>query len=494
MGGSMQVTRRNAFRLVAVGAAALGTSRLVGCGRPAIPPVADVPADLAETVRWIESTSRGDAPDVLAMKLREGLTQERFLAAIAIASTRGLPPMPVGGWLHPAFTVHQIHHATELVTADRRVPLYFLLDAYKHARQVTVGLPVLGRLDATRLPPVAEAPARLRTAVDQGQAADADAAMVSLYRSAPQADVIDTLVRFGTRDVRNIAHQIIYPVEAVRLFQLVGWQYAETVFRGIATGLLDTPSSDPALAHFAANEARIPAIRADWLMGTPDAGATRELITGLRTGGGAEASALVASLLGRGVAPSSIWDGLLMRSCECMLRWYRGGEAAPFAGLHGVTGHNGFRQAYEMLPTPASKLLVLLQAAAHIGTLPDEIPRRGIHEDTSLSIDTIAPSGDRATIDQVFDAVPSDPTLAFRHALAYFASGGTADAFLAERRRVMVEKGNEEHDYKYPLAVDDEVARTDPAWRPQLLATSLLYAASRSAPDFPLLRRVRAFG
>ena len=52
-------------------------------------------------------------------------------------------------------------------------------------------------------------------------------------------------------------------------------------------------------------------------------------------------------------------------------------------------------------------------------------------------------------------------------------------------------KATEAHEYKYPAAAFEDISAVSPAWRPHMLAASMLYLPANNAPDSGLIQRAK---
>lgn len=266
------MTRIGRREVLAVGTGlALGAPWVAGCDASPPQPIASAPADLDATVKWIEETPRSDVFRVAGEKLAAGLSTGELLAALLVAGARSLTVHDVGLWLHPFFTLRSVERMSlDAPWADRLVPYFYALDIFKIA-QSHVGLPseILGAFDEAAVPSAGAARDAFRAAVDAWDEPGANAAIVGMHRHLSTADVVEELLLYGCRDLLPIGHHIISVTQVLRTLDVVGWAYAETPLRALATGLLEAGADAPTTASFASAKARASSIRKDWADAPP---------------------------------------------------------------------------------------------------------------------------------------------------------------------------------------------------------------------------------
>src|SRR5262249_42490723 len=139
--------------------------------------------------------------------------------------------------------VHSAHLIGLEAPPDARLlPLFYVLDDFKAAQdrdaKQSAGDYTMQALKGA-LPSPAKASNELIAAMEAWDPERAERAAASLARSRSASDVFNILWRFGARDYRNIGHKAIYPANAFRTLQTIGWQHAEPVLRSLALALVD---------------------------------------------------------------------------------------------------------------------------------------------------------------------------------------------------------------------------------------------------------------
>src|SRR5690606_19500917 len=131
-------------------------------------------------------------------------------------------------------------------------------------------------------------------------------------------ELFELFAHYGARDFRDIGHKAIFVANGFRTLEVIGWHHAEPNLRSLAYALLDRSGGKenpakvdlPADRPFRSNIELVKKLRPDWMDGSANAAATKELLQAIRSGSATDASDLTVALLNRGVAPQSIFDGL----------------------------------------------------------------------------------------------------------------------------------------------------------------------------------------
>jgi hypothetical protein len=450
------------------------------------------------TVRLLEETPRDRVLEVFAERIHRGLSYQEVLTALMLAGIRSVQPRPVGFKFHAVLVVNSAHLASlASPPSERWLPVFWALDQFKasQAANVREGDWAMEAVDEAAVPPGHLAWQAFISAMDRWDEAAADAAVTGLVRTAPAGELFEIFARYGVRDFRDIGHKAIYVANSFRTLEVIGWHHAEPVLRSLAYALLDrsgdaNPSEAdlPADRPFRENLERQSAIRDRWTAGTPDAGATGELLQTLRAGSASDAGALTLALLNRGTAPQSLFEGCFNGAGEYLM------QAPGIVSLHAVTFTNAVHYAWQRVRSDETRRLLLLQNAAFLPLF------RGRRADSGLHLDALEPlapeaQGDEA-VAEIFATLGTDRLAAARKVLGYLsrqppAAPGTA-AFATAARRLVFLKGTNSHDYKFSSAVLEDYAQLSRPWRDRLLASSVYYLRGSAAPDNALVQRTRA--
>ena len=415
--------------------------------------------EIEPLVRVLEETPRGKVLEEFARRIRAGLSYQEVVSALLLAGVRNVQPRPsVGFKFHAVLVVNSAHLASlASPAADRWLPIFWALDYFKssQARDVREGNWTMQPVDESAVPPASRAPQAFAQAMERWDEAAADAAVVSLARSAGANDVFELFYRFGCRDFRSIGHKAIFVSNAKRTLDCIGWQHAEPVLRSLAYALLNREGeSNPAESDLAPdrsgrrNRELVAKFRNDWADGKVDDAATHDLMAVFRTGTADEACDTVVELLRRGVAPQSLWDAMLCGAGELLMR------QPGIVALHAVTTSNALRYAYATSGVERTRQLLLLQNAAFLAHFRDAMRDRGAVGDQRLdqleSVSTPQPAAE--TIDDIFAEISRNRSTAASKTLGYLQQGA-AEPLVDEARRLVFLKGTDSHDYKFSSAV-----------------------------------------
>jgi hypothetical protein len=298
--------------------------------------------------------------------------------------------------------------------------------------------------------------------------------------------VFEILARYAARDFRSIGHKAIYVANAWRTLETIGWQHSEPVLRSLAYALLAREGSDPlkgdapADRPWRSNTGRLARVRPDWRHGRADAGAATEMLAACREGSEDDTADRVVGLLQRGIAPVSVWDGVMCAASELLMR------NPGILSLHAVTTTNAIRYIFERARSDETRRLLLLQNAAFLPFYRSGGSRARIDE---LAPAEFAGQAD-PSVDEICAGIGRDNPRAARQVLGYLAHH-TPGALLQAANRLVFLKGNDAHDYKFSAAVFEDYDRLSPSWRERHLAASVFWLNGSGAPDNQLVQRAR---
>jgi hypothetical protein len=464
------------------------------------PKVVRLGSGIEPLVQLLEQTPREQLLEEVGSRIRNhGLSYRELLAALLLAGVRNVEPRPsVGFKFHAVLVVNSAHLASLASPEEHRwLPIFWALDYFKSAQAADE------RERHWTMPPVAESsvplPSKSRQAfleaMESWNEPAADAAVAGLARSAGLNDIYEMFFRLGVRDLRSIGHKAIFVANSYRTLQSIGAEHAEPVLRSLAYALLNHDGTNPAEGDaetdrpYRRNQELLTKIRADWLDGQPDAGATAALLATLRTGSSSEACDQVVEMLNRGVSPQSLWDALFVESGELLMR------QPAIVALHSVTTTNAVNFAYRTTASDETRRLLLLQNAAFLPMFREQMKNRGAVADRT--VDTLATSDLEAhrgvSVRDVFQTLGKDPALAVQQALAVLNQGEGKAAELMDAARVLVFlKGTDSHDYKFSSAILEDYAHVSPRWRNMYLAANVPKLRSAGDDDNSLVKRTAA--
>jgi hypothetical protein len=453
-----------------------------------------VESDIEPLVRFLEQTPRDKLLEEIASRIRRGLTYREVIAALMLAGVRNIQPRPVGFKFHAVLVVNSAHLASlSSPESDRWLPIFWALDYFKsaQAQNVREGNWHMGPVLESQVPTSHKAKAAFIEAMDNWDEAAADTAITGLARTSGALEAFEIVCLYGMRDFREIGHKAIYVANSWRTLQAIGWRYAEPILRSLAYGLLDHDGGNPAKGDAEAdrpwrkNQELVTKIRADWQDGKADDAATLDLLQTLRTASHEEASAKVISLLNRGAAPKSVWDGIFASAGELLTR------RPGLVSLHALTSTNALHFAYQTSGNDDTRRLLLLQNAAFLTLF-----RGDPHGLKELDLDKLEPGEEEKesapSLDNIFAAISRNRLTAARQVLAWSKQQSDPNDFINAARRLVFLKGNNSHDYKFSSAVLEDCRNISPAWRSRFLAASVFNLRGSGDKDNDLVKRTRA--
>ena len=482
MGRTLSAVDRREFLYATGSAAAVGLS-----GGPGL---AGTLPEVGALHRLLEETPHERVAVELAGLIGDGLDHRRTLAALAVATSRRVQPLPhVGFKYHTVLALQSVHlTALNLAGKERWLPIFWALDYFKRAQEQehrssgwTMGPPPA---------PVATTPEkaskRLIEALDRWDLEAVDSAVVDFARLATPGQVSEILFRYGIRDLRAIGHKAIAVQNVHRLLPLVGPEYAPPVLRSLAAALQNHGyDPNPATADLPSDrtwrefQVMLGEIPKTWKQGRRDAAARNELVRTLREVSELDAGRAVIDLLKHGVSADSIWEALFATAAELVL------TRPTVVPVHSQTSANAFHYVFRHARTESTQLLALLQSAAFMPAF-----RRGVgNAQPDRRIDELEPlavSGNGAfALREAFSELPHDPASGARKALHYLQQGGSADRLVAGARRHLAYSGRQSHDYKFTEAALENHRQMAPTvWRDRILSASMAYfTGSATAPN-----------
>jgi hypothetical protein len=268
-----------------------------------------------------------------------------------------------------------------------------------------------------------------------------DVATAGMARGLPRAVVLEEFRLWGCRDLLPIGHHAIVAAQVLRTIEQVGWEYAEQPLRALAYGMLENQKDGETTAQFDANRVRTLDVREDWEVGGDDRSAACDLAAAIREGTAEDAAEAVVAMLNAGIGPRTVRDGLLLAAGDQVLRYHDDGGLFP--GLHAVTNASGFGVLHREAATTEVRLLALLQNASFLPLNRAEAIGRGGQDE-----------------------------------------GEDVAELAATLRAVAVVKAGEEHDWKYPMAIAEELAEAGEGSRRELVAAAALYGRASSDGDW----------
>ncbi len=462
------------------------------------PGVVQLRPEIEPLVRVLEETPRARVLEEFADRIRAGLSYQEVVSALLLAGVRNVQPRPsVGFKFHAVLVVNSAHLASLASPAsDRWLPIFWALDYFKssQARDVSEGNWTMEPVDEAAVPSPSRARQAFVHAMEQWDEQAADVAVAALARSAGANEVFELFYRFGCRDFRSIGHKAIFVSNAKRTLDCIGWQHAEPVLRSLAYALLNREGEpNPATSDLAPdrpgrrNTELLAKIGNQWADGKVDDVATSDMLAVLRAGTADGACDAVVDLLGRGVAPQSLWDAILCAAGELLMR------QPGIVALHAVTSSNALRYAYATSGDARTRLLLLLQNTAFLPLFRAAMLGRGAVGEQrldQLEPATVAPPAGEE-IGDIFAEIDRDRQLAASKMLGYLQRGD-AEPLIDEARRLLFLKGTDSHDYKFSSAVLEDYYHLSQKWRDRYLAAAVFNLRGSGSGDNDLVKRVQS--
>lgn len=461
-------------------------------------------SEIEPLVQLLERTDRSQVIDKVLAKIQDGTSYRELLAALFLAGIRNVQPRPAVGFkFHSVLVVHAAHQASVGAKDSQRwMPLLWGIDYFKRAQatDVSEGDWTMASVDESRLPEGGKALADFSSAMERWDVEAADAAAASAARVLSASQLLDVLAKYATRDFRSIGHKSIYVAGAFRLLSIIGWEHAEPVIRSLAYAALNhtgepNPSTRDADADRSGkqNWELVRSVTKNWRNGRKDEAASVRLLDTLRSATPADASKFVVSLLGDGIHPSSIYDGMFLAASELV------SKQPAIVPLHAATTTNAIHYLYQHVSDDDLRLWLLLQNASFLAhfreaaNLRGELAKQRIDEWTAGDLAAIESSHSEkgsSTIDLIFEQVRKDRTAAAQTTLQYLQSGGSAEALIARSRELVFLKGNDSHDYKFSSAVLEDYHFIAPKWRNTYLAASTYLLRGESEATTDLAKKI----
>ena len=451
------------------------------------------PGRLGELAEQLRAASEEEVFAVAARRIADGATVKEMLAAIALAGVLDVSPRPAGTKFHVVLAVPAALALSEATSGQARwLPVFFNLNVLKWSQQrdIAEGDWYLPEAPA----PATDDPVRARRLLGDAMRAwddaAADRAVVAAARLLELDELFEVLWPMGIRDFHNIGHKIIHTSQLYRALQLMPRDQREPVLRSLVWGLLGA-GPGPATAPYDANVGRAGTVLREAGV-RRDPQAALELSRRLHTADSAAAAALVLEMLGRGIAPDSIWDGLRLVASEILFRIRVSSvHNAQLLAVHPLTIVNAARFAWERTASDETRGLLLLQTAAWMPMARDLLQQVKELSMQGPGIDELAVPDGSVAVDDAMRAADVDAVRSASLVLGATREQRSAKRFIAETTSLVIEKAPEHHHYKYSVAAFEEFLRTDPSLAPRVLAPCPSYLPTRGDPVSEAVRRAR---
>lgn len=462
------------------------------------------PTDTVEQlVRRIGNTPRNLCPDLIATELKAGTPYRELLAAAFLFAARR-----VGH--HTVYLVQAAHQITlDVEPSSRLLPLFWAVDVMKEH------LPRFGKTAVTQpikgpLPLAAQAADDFDAALKSWDLDKADAAIVALSRAVGPKLAYEKLWHIAPRDWRFIGHIPIGIACGPKTLNTIGWQHAEETLRYQVHHLFEWSAADTKNQPFEANVERTNAsaerLAFDWAAARSDEAAVKELHQLLRQGKWQPVCDWIDEALGANrVTAQTVWDAIHLTTAEFMFRMKLGGRRLSNRALHSNTATNALHYAFRRTSDTKQRHLTLLQAAAWAADFVKVEQGRGVLRDidiTAMELPEITGS-EADTVDEIFASLParafqkeitdrSGQDRAGKLTLALMQQSPLNGEWFQTARRLLCQKTTiNAHDFKFPIAMFEDLLHVSPAWRPHMLAGTVHYLHGPNSPDNEAVARGR---
>jgi hypothetical protein len=194
-------------------------------------------------------------------------------------------------------------------------------------------------------------------------------------------------------------------------------------------------------------------------------------------------------MLKNGIAPQSIWDGVLVGAAELLMR-----QPGIFS-LHALTTSNALRFAYEAAGQDETRRLLLLQNAAFVPFYLETMRRRG-GKVADGRLDQLEPAplkkGPTAlAVSEIMADISGSRLQAARKTLTYLKDNPQPRELIDAARLLIFLKGNDSHDYKFSSAVFEDFEHVSPVWRHRYLANSMFILRGPKDKENGIVQRTR---
>jgi len=473
------------------------------------PELVHLTPDIEPIVRLIEETPREKCLALMVGQLERGLPYRNFLAALFLAGVRNVMPHPVGFKFHCVLAIHSANQLSlDAVPEDRLLPLFWALDQFKKSQADNIREGNVRLLEFTGpLPSPEKAADEFHAAMQTWDDERAQRAIAALVRSRGADEVIESLWRYGARDFRDIGHKSIYLANSWRTLQTIGWRHAEPAMRSLVMALLDaggrrgsgavprgprTGLDDKTYQANADRAARaLPGLPGSWTGTAADKAATNDLLEALRTASIEDANKTLLEQLQSGKTQAQgAWDAVHLAAGELIMR------QPGILGIHAITSTNALHYAFRTALDPETRLLMLVHAVAWMGQFRQSMRggsrgEFGTLKITDLKAAKVDPQEAKAAA-ETLEVVGHDLPEAAGRAYALAQQHPEPETYFKLARRLIFRKGTDAHRYKYAAAIFEDYGLVSPAWRPQLLATSVYYLNGSQDPDSKLMTQALA--
>jgi hypothetical protein len=120
-----------------------------------------------------------------------------------------------------------------------------------------------------------------------------------------------------------------------------------------------------------------------------------------------------------------------------------------------------------------------------------DLPAAPVDQFEPVATKAAAAQRDEAVAEILHDVTTDKPAAAGK-VLGYLKQGNDAAPLMHAARRLLFQKGDNPHDYKFSSAVFEDYAQVSPQWRDRFLAASVFMLRGSEDKDNVLVKRMRA--
>ncbi len=418
--------------------------------------------------------SRDGALTVASKAIADGEGRATLLGAILLAGAENIRPRP-HGILHSVMMVESTFQLSDAAlpysARDAWYPILFNLDDFKRSQDENIrewDNYQMKALPADKQGTEASARKEFVAALEAFDGPRAERAVAAWAPMVDHQTFFALLRPYSVRCYEFIGHKMIHAVQVELALQRIGWNHAVPVLRSLLLSMLVGRKTDSFEKVRELNLVKT----IDWNK-KGDAAQTQTLLKKLLVATPDEARDSVISLLNAGVGCDAIWDAIVLMGSEIFAR--RPGKRSidgrySLLPVHALTVPSAIRSSFYRAQSDATRWLLILQAAALIVKIRDDLKRI-----VNLSMDG---AGIEVQLTQETDLQriikSGSPGLAQGFLQADIAR---SRAYLASMRSSLARLGREHHQHKYAAAVQLEAGRIQPSLIPVLIAPAIDYIA-----------------
>lgn len=426
-------------------------------------------------------------------ELANGLSRQQLLAANFNAGARFR-----GG--HQGYVAHPVRVVSDEIASEMS-----LLPHFYHLSGLKFRAPErrLHEVELTKLPKAENAEAHFHAAMKQGDRDEATLAILAMSRDIGPKQAYQHLWMYGAERNHNSAgHTAISTANTWRAMQATDWRCAETALRFAIVKASQPPKGTNLHAVNRERANRVGELSPKWLGLKSDRGAVLELLDLYRKGDPNIACQTTFNKLRDGeMQARSVWDAVFLTTAELIIRYTWVGSRM-FAG-HSITCVNALHYMFRLLTDPVARLYAMLEAVEWTTNFLDR--ERHLFQDRSIiDIEPIDPPKGNESLEAIFSLLPPRRFSSLSRVgfddlerameLTYGWAKGRTDfrPYLETAQRLMCLKSSPEvHDFKFPMALFENIRYASREWKPCLLAASVHVLQGSEMEDSKIVNQAR---